>query len=282
VARIGYGAMQLRRLDDRAHAVAILRHAVELGVDHIDTAQIYAAGYVNDLIREAIGPDDGVLVASKIGADPAPGRPVPIRIAQRPEELRASVQDNLASLGMDRIPLVNLRRPQLGYGPPPEADQIVDLDDQLAVMIALREEGKIGAIGLSGVTLDELRRGLPAGIACVQNAYSLVARDDEDLLELCAAEGIAWVPFFPLGGEHPDLPKVTDQPAVVAAAKSLGVTPAQVGLAWLLRHDPQVLLIPGTANTEHLKANIEAGAIVLDEATQAELAAIPIAQALPR
>jgi pyridoxine 4-dehydrogenase len=136
-------------------------------------------------------------------------------------------------------------------------------------------EGKIGAIGLSSVSPDILRRAIPAGIACVQNAYSLVARDDEDMLDLCAAEGIAWVPFFPLGGAMPGLPKVTDEPAVVAAARSLGSTPAQVGLAWLLHHAPNVLLIPGTANADHLQANVTAGTITLDNATLAALDAVP-------
>ncbi|MGW7514563.1 aldo/keto reductase [Streptomyces sp. NPDC054796] len=276
VSRVGYGAMQLERLHgDRAAAVAILRRAVELGVDHIDTAQFYGDGFVNDVIREAIGPEDGVLVVSKVGADPHPGGPVPLRPAQRPEELRASVEDNLTSLGLARIPLVNLRRLDTGPGLRAEGDQVVDLDDQLAVMTALRDEGKIGAIGLSSVTLEGLRRALPAGIACVQNAYSLVARDDEDTLRLCAAENIAWVPFFPLGGAFAGLPKVTDEPAVLQAARSLGVTPSQVGLAWLLHHSPNTLLIPGTANAGHLEANVAAGTVTLDDATLAALDAVP-------
>lgn len=276
VSRVGYGAMQLRSNSDRAAAVAILRRAVELGIDHIDTAQFYGDGFVNGLIREAIRPEDGVLVVSKVGATPNPGGPIPLRVAQRPEELRASVEDNLTSLGLDQIPLVNLRRADTGPGLRAEGDQLVDIDDQLAVMVAMRDEGKIGAIGLSSVTLDSLRRGIPAGIACVQNAYSLVARDDEDLLVLCAAEDIAWVPYFPLGSAIPGLPKVTDEPAVVAVAQSLGGTPSQVGLAWLLHHAPNVLLIPGTANAEHLQANVAAGAIVLDDATLAALDAVPV------
>jgi pyridoxine 4-dehydrogenase len=275
VSRVGYGAMQLRPHGDRAEAVAILRRAVDLGVDHIDTAQFYGDGFVNDVIREAIRPADGVLVVSKVGATLNPGGPARLRIAQRPAELRASVEDNLTSLGLDQIPLVNLRRTDTGPGLRAEGDQLVDIDDQLAVMVAMRDEGKIGAIGLSSVTLDSLRRGIPAGIACVQNAYSLVARDDEDLLALCVAEDIAWVPYFPLGSAVPGLPKVTDEPAVVAAARSLGRTPSQVGLAWLLHHAPNVLLIPGTANAEHLQENVAAGAVVLDEATLAALDAVP-------
>ncbi|MFJ9783117.1 aldo/keto reductase [Amycolatopsis sp. NPDC101161] len=276
VARVGYGAMQLERLHtDRDQAVALLRRAFDLGVDHVDTAQFYGNGFVNEVIREALRPGDDVLVASKVGADPDPGGPIPLRLAQRPEELRASVEDNLRTLGLDRIPLVNLRRADRRPGVLAEGDQLVDLDDQLAVMTDLRDEGKIGAIGLSSVTLDTLRRALPSGIACVQNAYSLVGRDDEDMVGLCVAEDIAWVPYFPLGGAFPGLPKVTDEPAVQAAARDLGRTPAQIGLAWLLHHAPNVHLIPGTASTDHLEANIAAGDLELDADTLAALDAVP-------
>jgi pyridoxine 4-dehydrogenase len=226
------------------------------------------------VIRETLRPGDDVLVVTKVGADPNPGGRPPLRVAQRPEQLRASVEDNLRSLGVDRLPVVNLRRLDTGPGLRPEGDQVVDIDDQLAVMTALRDEGKIGAIGLSSVTLDGLRRALPAGIACVQNAYSLVSRDDEDILRLCVAEGIAWVPFFPLGGSFPGLPKVTEERAVRAVAESLGVTPSQVALAWLLHHAPNVLLIPGTADAAHLEANMAAGEITFDDATLATLDAI--------
>ncbi|WP_055546655.1 aldo/keto reductase [Streptomyces sp. NBRC 110028] len=275
VSRIGYGAMQLERLRaDRDAAIALLRRAVELGVDHVDTAQFYGNGFVNGVIRDALRPEDGVLIVSKVGADPDPGGTPPLRLAQRPEELRASVEDNLVSLGLDRIPVVNLRRTDTGPGVRAEGGQVVDLDDQLAVMVALRDEGKIGAIGLSAVTPDGLRRALPAGIACVQNAYSLVSREDEELLRLCAEQRIAWVPFFPLGGAIPGLPKVSDAPAVTAAARSLGRTPAQIGLAWLLHHAPNTLLIPGTADAGHLEANIAVGEIELDDATLAALDAV--------
>ncbi len=275
VFRVGYGAMQLERLHGRrGEAVALLRRAVERGVDHLDTAEFYGFGFVNDVIRETLRPEDDVLVVTKVGADPNPGGRPPLRLAQRPGQLRASVEDNLRSLGVDRLPVVNLRRLDTGPGLRPEGDQVVDLDDQLAVMTALRDEGKIGAIGLSSVTLGGLRRALPAGIACVQNAYSLVSRDDEDMLRLCAAEGIAWVPFFPLGGSFPGLPKVAEEPAVRAAAESLGVTPAQVGLAWLLHHAPNVLLIPGTADAAHLEANMAVSEITFDAATRAALDAV--------
>ena len=276
VSRVGFGAMQLERLrSDRAAAVALLRRAIELGVDHFDTAEFYGNAFVNDLIREAVRPEDGVVVVTKVGAAPNPAGPVPLRPAQRPDELRESVEDNLRSLGVEQLAVVNLRRLETRPGIAAEGDQIVDLDDQLAVLTALRDAGKIGAIGLSAVTLDTLRRALPAGIVCVQNAYSLIARDDEDMLKLCVAEGIAWVPFFPLGGAFPGMPKVTDQPAVGAAARELGATPSQVGLAWLLHRAPNVLLIPGTASVGHLEANVAAGAVGLDEATLAALDASP-------
>ncbi|MHA6757182.1 aldo/keto reductase [Streptacidiphilus sp. PAMC 29251] len=276
VSRVGYGAMQLARLhQDRSAALALLRRAVELGVDHIDTAQFYGEGLVNALIREALRPEDQVQLVSKVGAEPDPGGPRPFRAAQRPEQLRAGVEANLRGLGVDRIPVVNLRRMDSGPGLRAQGDQVVDLEDQLAVMTALREEGKIGAIGLSSVTIDGLRRALPAGIACVQNAYSLVDRGDEDMLALCAAHDIAWVPYFPLGSAVPHLPKVTDEPAVQAAAEALGFTPSQVGLAWLLHHAPNAHLIPGTATIAHLEANIAAGAVALDQTTLAALDAVP-------
>lgn len=273
VSRIGYGAMQLERLgDDRAAAVALLRRARELGVDHVDTAHFY--GPANELIRDAYTAEDGVVVVSKVGADPAPDRTPPLRPAQRPEELKASVEANLSGLGLDQIPVVNLRRLEGPPGIEAEGDQIVDLDDQLAAMIELRDAGKIGAIGLSAVSLDTLRRALPAGIVCVQNLYSLVSRNGEDVLSRCTAEGIAWMPFFPLGGAFPGMTKVTDDPTVIDVARSLGRTPAQVGLAWLLHHAPNVALIPGTADAAHLEANVAAGEIELDEAAMARLDAV--------
>jgi pyridoxine 4-dehydrogenase len=271
VSRIGYGAMQLSRLhDDRPAAIALLRHAVELGVDHFDTAYFYGNGFVNGLLREALHTEYTLNIVSKVGGAPNPGGAHPIRLAQRPEELRTAVDANLESLGLEQIPVVNLRRADTGPLRA-EGDQVVELDDQLAVMVAMRDEGKIGAIGLSAVSLDVLRRALPAGIVCVQNAYSLVDRRDEDLLDLCTAEGIAWVPYFPLGGAVPGLPKVTDEPAVIAAAGALDCTPAQLGLAWLLHRAPNVLLIPGTADVSHLEANLAAGGIRLDPATLASL-----------
>ncbi|MCP2267323.1 aldo/keto reductase [Promicromonospora thailandica] len=279
VFRVGYGAMQLERLrGDRAAGVALLRRAVELGVDHVDTAQFYGDGFVNELLREALRPQDDVVVVTKVGADPDPAGPLPLRPAQRPAELRASVEDNLRSLGTEQLPVVNLRRLDILPGLVAEGDQVVDIEDQLDVLTTLRDEGTISAIGLSSVTEDVLRRALPAGIVCVQNAYSLVSRTDEALLRLCAAEGIAWVPFFPLGGAFPGMPKVTDEPAVLAASATLGVTPSQVGLAWLLRHSPSTLLIPGTADVAHLEQNVAAATV----ASSAELdAVLPTLDAVP-
>ena len=272
VARIGYGALQLRKLEsDPAKAEAILRRALELGVNHVDTAMFYGNGFANRMIGKVLPEGDRVVVASKVGADPQSGRPVPMRLAQRPEQLRATVEENLLSLGMEQIPLVNLRRTDMGPGLRAEGDQVVDIDDQMAEMITMRKEGKIGSIGLSAVNLENVERVLPAGIACVQNAYSLVDRDSEELLALCLKHNIAWVPFFPLGGAMPGMPKVTDQPKVIGLATQLGITSSQLGLAWLLQHSPNTLLIPGTTDTGHLEENLAAGSVVLSEDLSAQL-----------
>ena len=267
VARVGFGAMQLERLKDRPiDAAALLRQAIDLGVNHVDTAQFYGDGFVNDVVRQVLADGRKFLVATKVGADPAPGATPPIRPAQRPEQLRASVEDNLRSLGLEQLPVVNLRRLDIPPGLTAEGDQIVDIDDQLATMIALRDAGKIGAIGLSAVSRDNLERALPAGIACVQSAYSLLSRRYEDMLDLCAAHEIAWVPFFPLGGaSFPGWPKVTAHPKVVAIAAKMAVTPSQLGLAWLLAHRPNILLISGTADAEHLRENMAAASLSLDD-----------------
>jgi aryl-alcohol dehydrogenase-like predicted oxidoreductase len=276
VARIGYGAMQLDRLrDDRDGAIRVLRRAVELGVDHIDTAQFYGYGFVNGVIGDAIRPEDGVTIVTKIGADPDPDGPLPVRSAQRPLELRASVEENLRTLNIEHIPVVNLRRMDVAHDVPQSPEQVVDIDDQLAELISMRDEGLIGGIGLSSITLDILRRALPAGIAGVQNAYSLVNRTDEAMLELCIAEGIAWVPYFPLGSAFPGIPKVTDEPEVTAIASALGATPSQVGLAWLLQHTENTLLIPGTSSIGHLLENVAVGHVHLEAANVDRLDSIP-------
>jgi aryl-alcohol dehydrogenase-like predicted oxidoreductase len=264
VARVGYGAMQLFEDVTPSDATAVLRRAVEVGVNHIDTASFYGPGEVNRRIRAALAPyPDDLVIVSKVGARYTGENPIPLAAAQRPAELRAAVEDDLRQLGLDCVPVVNLRRLDLGPGLAAEGDQIVDVDDQLAEMIALRDEGKIGAIGISAVPLDVLRRALPAGIVCVQNAYSLIDRTQEATLQACAAEGIAWVPYFPLGSAFPGFPKVTDNPVVLDIAGDLGATPAQVGLAWVLAHAPNTLLIPGTRSIAHLEDNLGAGSVAL-------------------
>ena len=274
VARVGFGAMQLFETspDD---AVAVLRRAVELGVNHIDTASFYGPGEVNRRIRAALAPyPDDLVIVSKVGARFTGDEPIPLAAAQRPSELRAAVEDDLSQLGIDQIPVVNLRRMDLGPGVQAEGDQIVDLDDQLAEMIALRDEGKIGGIGVSSVPLEILQRALPAGIACVQNSYSLLDRSQEEMVDVCVQAGIAWVPYFPLGSAFPDFPKVTDNPVVREIATELGATPAQVGLAWLLAHAPTTLLIPGTRSIAHLEENLGAGDVTLSADALARLDAI--------
>jgi pyridoxine 4-dehydrogenase len=275
VARVGYGAMQLRRCrDNRAEALALLRRAIDLGVNHVDTAQFYGNGFVNDVVGEVLRDAPSIVVVTKVGADPAPGGPAPLKVAQGPEQLRASVEDNLRSLGVKQLAVANLRRLDVGPGFAAEGDQIVDIDDQLAVMIAMRDEGKIGAIGLSAVDEVCLTRAIPAGIVCVQNAYNLVSREFETMLDLCADHGIAWVPFFPLGGSSLMYPSVTDQPEVMEVAARLAVTPSQLGLAWLLHHKSNILLIPGTASTTHLEENMAVAAMRLNDDVVAELDAI--------
>jgi pyridoxine 4-dehydrogenase len=274
VARVGYGAMQLFETS-ADNATAVLRRAVELGVNHIDTASFYGPGEVNRRIRAALSPyPDDLVIVSKVGARYTGEEPVPLGAAQKPAELRAAVEDDLSQLGLDQIPVVNLRRMDLGPGVGAEGDQIVDLDDQLAEMIALRDEGKIGGIGVSSVPLDVLRRALPAGIACVQNAYSLLDRSQEEMVEVCTAEGIAWVPYFPLGSAFPGFPKVADNAVVVEIAGDLDATPSQVGLAWLLAHAPTTLLIAGTRSIAHLEENIGAGDVTLSAEAIARLDAV--------
>jgi pyridoxine 4-dehydrogenase len=248
VARVGYGAMQLERQGtDEDTALAVLRQAVEAGVDHIDTAQFY--GRCNALIRAALAPyPDGLALVSKVGAErDGDGRLVP---AQRPEQLRAQVEANLATLGADRL---------------------VDIDDQLAELTALRDAGKIDGIGLSNVSAGQLDHAAPVGIACVQNFYSVIERATEPVLDRCRELGVDWVPYFPLGSAFTNRARVTDDPTVTAIAAETGATPAQVGLAWQLAHSQRTLLIPGTASLAHLAENIAAGSIELPPAAIAAL-----------
>jgi pyridoxine 4-dehydrogenase len=266
VRRIGFGAMQLAGPGvfgpprDREQALAVLRRAVELGVDHIDTAQYYGPDVVNDLIREALHPyPDGLRLVTKVGArrDGAGGW-LP---AQRPDELRAGVEDNLRALAVERLALVNLRLLDAGDGVPP-----VPLAEQLGVLEDLRDEGKLELIGLSNVSRAQVEEALElVDVAGVQNAYSLFDRGSDDVLELCRERAMAFVPFFPLGSAFTGGPaRLAADPAVARVAARHGATPSQVALAWLLHRDERILLIPGTSSLGHLEENVAAGDLALD------------------
>ena len=268
VHRLGFGAMQLPGPGvfgppaDRGHALRVLRRAVEAGVDHIDTAQFYGPDVANELIREALYPyPEELVLVSKVGA--ARDEQGQWHPAQRPEELRTGVEANLRSLEMDQVPVVNLRRH-------PESD--VSLAEQLDAMTALRDEGLIGAIGLSNVTLDDyLTARSRSEVACIQNAYNLTNRDDQPLFDACRADGVPFVPFFPLGSAFfPENPVICASAAERTAGR-LRATPAQVALAWLLAQAPTVLLIPGTSSLAHLEENLGVAELVLDEAALAIL-----------
>lgn len=277
VLRVGFGAMQLERADPE-DAVTVLRRAVDLGVDHIDTAAFY--GGANDLIRTALHPyAEGLRIVTKVGAVTHPTQR--LVAAQQPAQLRASVEDNLRALGTDHVAVVNLRRADVPPGITATGKQVVDLDGQLAELVALRDEGKIGGIGLSHVSLAQVRQALPAGIVCVQNLYNVLSRGQEDVLTECAEQGIAWVPYFPLGSAFDRLPSVTDDPVVIANAQRLGITPAQAGLAWLLGHSPATLLIPGTRSLVHLAENVAVARIELDREAMTAFDALAV-QTTPR
>jgi aryl-alcohol dehydrogenase-like predicted oxidoreductase len=261
---MGFGAMQLPGPGvfgpppDRDRALAVLRRAVEAGVNHIDTAQFYGPDVANELIHAALHPypDDLVLVSKVGAARDERGNWIG---AQRPNELRAGVEANLAALELDQVPVVNLRR---------HPDSDVPFPEQVDAMVALRDEGLIGAIGLSNVTLDEYRAALSSTtIACVQNAYNLADRSDHELFDACRADYVPYVPFFPLGSAFRTENPVLGAAPVKETADGLHVTPAQVALAWLLHQAPTVLLIPGTSSLDHLDDNLGAADIVLDEGT---------------
>ena len=277
VGRVGFGAMQLPGPGvfgpprDHDEAVAVLRRAIELGIDHIDTAQFYGPNVANELIREALHPYPANLtLVSKVGAtrDEQGGWVA----AQQPDELRRSIEENLSALGVDRLAAVNLR---VFSGGDPNAPADVDPDlfpRQLEVMVTARDEGLIDGIGLSSVSVDHLRMALDhTEIVCVQNAYNLVDRTSQPLLDLCTEHGIAFVPFFPLGSGFTADNPVLGHPAVVREAGRLGRTPAQVALAWTLSLAPNVLLIPGTSSVAHLEENTAVADITLDADVKAEL-----------
>ena len=271
VNRIGFGAMQLAgpgvfgppRDPDAARAV--LRRAIELGVDHIDTAQYYGPDVVNDLIRETLHPyPENLKLVTKVGGRrDEHGAWLP---AQTPAELRSGVEDNLRSLRIERIDLVNLRLMSHDAG-----GQL--LAEQLGTLEALRGEGKLDLIGISEAGPDVVREALElVDIAEVQNSYSVVNRGGEDVLELCIERQIAFVPYFPLGSAFSGGPaQLARDPVIAAVAQRHGITVTQVALAWLLARYERILLIPGTSSVAHLEENMAVAAIALDDRDLAEL-----------
>jgi pyridoxine 4-dehydrogenase len=267
VRRIGFGAMQLAGRGvfgpprDRDAALAVLRRAVELGVDHIDTRQYYRPHVVNELIREALHPyPEGLRLVTKVGArrdDRGAWLP-----ALQPAQLRAGVEDNLRTLGVDRLTLVNLRllddEPGVGDVPP--------LAEMLGALEDLRREGKLEYIGLSNGSARHLEEALDlVPVAGVQNRYSVVDRESDDVLEACRERDLAFVPFFPLGSAFTGGPRrLAEDPAIARIANRHRATPAQIALAWLLHRDERILLIPGTTSIAHLEENLAAGDIPLD------------------
>jgi len=265
VNRIGFGAMQLAgpgvfgAPSDPEGARAVLRRAVELGVDHIDTSQFYGPNVVNELIREALNPyPEHLKLVTKVGGrrDDVGGW-LP---AQSPAELRVGVEDNLRTLQLERIDLVNLRLFD-------EHDAEGRLAEQLGALEDLRQEGKLDLIGISNASADTVRRALElVDIACVQNPYSIVNRAEEDELALCEERELAFVPFFPLGSAFSGGPRqLAADPVVAEVAARRQATPSQTALAWLLHRSERILLIPGTSSIQHLEENIAAGDIELDD-----------------
>jgi aryl-alcohol dehydrogenase-like predicted oxidoreductase len=265
VNRVGFGAMQLAgprvfgAPRDPEGARAVLRRAVALGVDHIDTAQFYGPNVVNDLIREALYPyPENLKLVTKVGArrDAAGGW----HPARSPAELRAGVEDNLRTLRIERLDLVNLR---LFDGRDAEGR----LAEQLGTLQDLRQEGKLDLIGISNASAETARRALELlDIVCVQNDYSVVNRAGEDELALCEERALAFVPFFPLGSAFAAGPtQLAADPALAEVAARREATPAQIALAWLLHRSERILLIPGTSSIQHLEENMAAAEIELDE-----------------
>ncbi|OKJ01650.1 aldo/keto reductase [Streptomyces sp. CB01249] len=272
VARVGYGAMKLTgwprgERPDRDAALGILRRAVELGVNHIDTSNYYARDGVsaNELIRSALHPyPDDLVIVTKVGAlveGPDIALPPAEQRGLTPDGLRRGVEANLTSLGLDRLDVVNLRMGDRGHEDAP-------LDGPLTTLLALRDEGLIRHIGISNVSLDQFTRARElAPIACVQNAYNIARRDDDPLVDACAEAGIAYVPFYPVGGFQP----LTAE-RLEAVAKRHDATVPQVALAWLLARSPNILLIPGTGSPAHLEENIAAGELSLSDEDLTSLA----------
>jgi len=266
VRRIGFGAMQLAGPwvfgppKDPDAARAVLRRAVELGVNHIDTSQAYGPDLVNELIAEVLYPyPDDLVIATKVGGtrDRQGGW---IR-ASRPEQLRATVEQDLRSLRLERIDLVNMRFGVGGSEPDP-----VPLAEQLGVLTDLRDEGKLDLIGVSTVAADVIKAALQiTPIAEVQNAYSIANRTDEPVVDLCREHNIAYVPYYPLGSAFTGGPQaLAADPAIASVAAKREATASQIALAWLLGHYDRMLLIPGTSSVAHLEENLVVDGIQLD------------------
>ncbi len=264
VWRVGYGAMQLAGDGvfgpprDRDEAIAVLRAAVDAGVEHIDTAQYYGPGVVNEIIREALYPyPDGLALVSKVAARRDDfGAVLPY---DDPDQLRCGIQDNLTTLGVEQLAAVNLRVMDNAV---PDARFV----DQLGALVSARDEGLIAAIGISNVSRAHLTRALEVTeIACVQNFFNLAARDSQPVLEDCRAREIAFVPFCPLGFPRSQRESILTNPAVAGVAAQHDATASQVALAWLLALAPNVLLIPGTRTRGHLAENLAAGDLQLSD-----------------
>ncbi|MER5605175.1 aldo/keto reductase family oxidoreductase [Micromonospora tulbaghiae] len=266
VTRFGYGAMQLAGPwvmgppADHDGALAVLREAVALGITHIDTSAAYGPFVTNRLIREALHPyPDSLHVVTKVGADRDEQGGWPT--ARDPESLRRQVRENLETLGVDALGLVNLR---LGDATGPQPGSLAEALDTLAT---LQQEGLIRHLGLSNVTPEQVAEARSiAPIVCVQNLYNLAHRQDDDLIDELARQGVAYVPFFPLGGFTP-----LQSAALSAVAERLGATPMGVALAWLLRRSPNILLIPGTKSVAHLRENVAGAGLTLSGDDLAEL-----------
>ncbi|HEY2660483.1 MAG TPA: aldo/keto reductase family oxidoreductase [Caulobacteraceae bacterium] len=269
VNRMGYGAMQLAGPGvfgppkDHDVALAVLRAAVAGGVDHIDTSDFYGPHVTNRLIREALYPyPDHLVIVTKVGAvrgDDASWNP-----ALSPADLTSAVHDNLRNLGLDALDVVNLRVG--GVHGPSEAS----IEAQITTLADLQRQGLIKQLGLSNVTSVQLAQGLKiANIVCVQNLYNLAHRDDDALIDELADKGVAYVPFFPLGGFSP-----LQSSTLSGVAARLGATPMQVALAWLLRRAPNLLLIPGTSSLAHLHENLKAAELALSDEALTELNAV--------
>ncbi|MCQ4129172.1 oxidoreductase [Rhodococcus erythropolis] len=279
VARIGFGTMQLPGPGvfgpprDWEQALAVLRRAVQLGVDHIDTAQFYGPGVANELIREALYPyPEKLALVSKVGnrRDDTGGW-LP---AQEPDQLRRDIEANLSALGTDQLAAVNLRVTDTEVDNPNQAGPLrrEQFELQLKAMIKARDEGLIAGIGLSNIRLDHLLCAVEhTEIVCVQNAFNLVDRSSQSVLDECVARDIAFVPFFPLGSGFAADNPVLGNETVQRTAARLGRTPAQIALAWTLSVARNVLLIPGTSSVEHLEQNLAVADIALDEYTRRQL-----------